>query len=272
MCAPAAIGIAQAGVGIAGAFGQHSAQQAQYKNAKQQAEMARRQTIVNAKHRDAQDVDQWNGVLEQWAAKKSQYQEQLYSNRDAAGRAFANASMQEEKMFRDFVANSANVRLQEMQAKSGGLGQRGKTADRLNSMASARAGEAIATARDNLLYGMDNIKYMKGQVVDEWDAANREGWRQVSIAPRPSMRSRGATILPSDPPAPSNAGLITGIGSSLLGGMKAYNGLMPPGQGLFGGGGNTQSLQIGSQPAGFPAFSMPSWGVGLSPNIIGNMP
>lgn len=268
MCAPAAIGIAQAGVGIAGAAGQHSAQQAQYAHAKQQAEIQRKQMIINAKHRDAQDADRWAGELEIWQAKKSQYAEQQYANRDAAGKAYAAASMQEEKMFRDFVANSANIQLQQLTAKSGGLGQRGKTATRMDNVASARAGEALANARDMLLYGQDNIKEQKYQVVDDWAQANREQWRQVSIAPRPTMRSRGAVFLPGDPPKPSSAGLITGIGSSLLGGMKAYNSLMPPGQGLFGGGGigpNTQSLQI----PGVSGFG--TGGIPLSPNIIGNM-
>ena len=268
MCAPAAIGVAQAGIGIAGAAGQHSAKQAEYAHAKQQAEMQRRQAIVNANHRDAQDVDRWAGELEIWQAKKSQYAKQKHANRDAAGKAYAAASMQEEKMFRDFVANSANIQLKQLTAKSGGLGQRGKTATRLDNVASARAGEALANAKDMLLYGQDNIKEQKYQVVDDWEQANREQWRQVSIAPRPTMRSRSSTFLPGDPPKPSNVGLITGIGSSLLGGMKAYNSLMPPGQGLFGGGGtpgpNLQSIQIpgvsGASPLGFP----------LASNIIGN--
>ena len=66
-------------------------------------------------------------------------------------------------------------------------------------------------------------------------------------------------MLPADPPAPSSAGLITGIGNSLLGGVSAFNKLSPPGQGLFGGGGaNLQGLQIGgANPMG--SMQMPSW-------------
>lgn len=242
MCAPAAIGIAQAGVGIAGAVGQQGAANAQYQAQKQQAEMQRRQMIVNRNHRDAQDVDRWEGELEIWRAKKSHYNEQLYESRDAAGRAFGAASMQEEKLYRDFVASSSNTLLQQLAAKTGAIGARGRTAQRMRAMPAAQAGRALATAKDNLKYGMENIDYQKNEVVEQWQNDNRQNWKQVSIAPRPTMRSSGATFLPGDPPKPSNVGMITGIASSLLGGMKAFNSLSPPGQGLFGGGGATPNI------------------------------
>ena len=259
MCAPAAIGVAQAGVGIAGAFGQHSAQQQQHAAAKQAAEIQRQQMIENANYSDAMDEHKWLNTQELWAAKKSQYNEGLANNRDAAAKAYGVASMQEEKLFRDFVANSANIQLQQMSAKSGGLGQRGNTANRLNALPAARAGEALATARDNLLYGQENIRYQTNDVRDQWEDTNRKMWREVSIAPQPSMRGRGRTMLPADPPAPSSAGLVTGIGSSLLSGVSAFNQLSPPGQGLFGGGGgNLQGLQIGA-PSPMGSMQMPSW-------------
>ena len=227
MCAPV-LGVLSAASGVMGAFGQHSSQQAQYAASKQAVEMQRRQNIINAKHKDAQDWDRWLGELEIQDAKESQYSEQLYSNRDAAGNAYANASMQEEKLFRDFVSNSANIQLQQLAGKTPGLGQRGGTARRLNSMSKARAGEALATARDNVMYGMDNINYQKNQVSEQWAQRNRENWRAVSIAPRPTMRSRGAVMQPADPPKPSSMGLITGIGEALMGGFQTFQKLKPP--------------------------------------------
>lgn len=248
------------GVGLAGAFGQNQAQQAQHAAAKQHAKMQRRQIIADRNHRDAQDVDQWLGQQRVWQAKKSNYQEQTYSARDGAAKAFGAASMAEEKLFRDFVLQSNNISLQQLAAKSGGLGQRGGTADRMNSMPSRQAGEALAALRDNHKYSMETINYQKNQVVDDWAATNRNNWKEVSIAPQPGMRSSGSTFLPGDPAKPSNVGLITGIGEALMGGMQTFNKLSPPGQGLFGGGGspNFSQLQIPtmSQPSTFNAGTL----------------
>ena len=265
MCAPAAVGIAQAGVGIMGAMGQNSAQNAQYAASKQQAEMQRRQMIINRKHQDATDVDKWIGEQAVWDAKKSHYSEQLYEGRDAAGRAFGAASAQEQKLFRDFSSSTAASTLKMHMAKSAGLGQRGKTAGRLNAMAKARQGEEQSMLLDNLMYGQDNIKAQKHQVVDEWADSNRQNWKAVSIAPRPTMRSSSATMLPGDPVKPSNTGMMVGIGESILGGIGAFNKLSPPGQGLFGGGGAAPT------PGPF-APTTPSYmsQLGIGANLYGN--
>ena len=249
------------GVGIAGAMGQNQAQQAQYAASKQHAKMQRRQIIADRNHRDAQDIDQWLGQQRVWQAKKSNYEEQRYSAREGAEKAFGAASMAEEKLFRDFVLQSNNISLQQLAAKSGGLGQRGGTADRLNSMPARQAGEALASLRDNHKYSMESIDYQRNQVVDDWAATNRNNWKEVSIAPTPGMRSSGSTFLPGDPAKPSNVGLITGIGEAFVSGIKTMNGQLPPGQGLFGGGGsptNFSQLQIPtmSQPSTFNAGTL----------------
>ena len=247
MCAPV-LGVLSAASGAMGAFGQHSSQQAQYAASKQAVEMQRRQNIINAKHKDAQDWDRYLGERQIQAAKESQYSEQLYSNRDAAGSAYANASMQEEKLFRDFVSNSANIQLQQLAGKTPGLGQRGGTARRLNSMSKARAGEALATGRDNVMYGMDNIDYQKNQVSEQWAQRNRENWRAVSIAPNPTMRSRGAVMQPADPPKPSSMGLVAGLGEALIGGFKTFQGLKAP---PAGGTPNLNTLRTPGAYGGF---------------------
>ena len=270
MCAPAAaVGVAQAGVGIMGAVGQNNAQQSQYAASKQQAEMQRQQMIANRKHQDATDEDKWVGEQAGWDAKKSHYSEQLYEGRDAAGRAFGAASAQEQKLFRDFSSSTAASTLKMHMAKNAGLGQRGKTAGRLGAMAKARQGEEQAMLLDNLMYGQDNIKAQKHQVIDEWAQSNRQNWKAVSIAPRAGMRSSAGTFLPGDPVKPSNTGLITGIGQSVLGGISAGQSLMPPGQGLFGGGGTPA-------PAAGPGLFAPATPsymsqLGIGTNLYGNL-
>ena len=116
---------------------------------------------------------------------------------------------------------------------------------------------------DNLMYGQDNIKAQKHQVIDEWAQSNRQNWKAVSIQPRPGMRSSAATFLPGDPVKPSNTGMMVGIGESILGGLSAFNKLSPPGQGLFGGG--------GAAPTPF-APTTPSYmsQLGIGANLYGN--
>ena len=246
MCAPAAIGIAQDGVGVMGAMGQHSQAQAQHKYQMQVAEMQRRQQITNHNHRVAQHYEKWEDTKEIWRAQQSNYQEQLYENRDAAGKAYGVASMQEEKAFRDFVSNSASVRLQQMAAKTGALGQRGRTAQRMMMAPGQKAGLAMATAKDNLLYSLDNINYQRNQVGEEWQDKNRADWKKVSIAPKPTL-GPPATFLQGDPPAPGNAGLITGIGEAVVGGLSGFMKSTPqaPAPPNLGG------LSIGSSSAGY---------------------
>ena len=266
MCAPAAaIGVAQAGVGIMGAVGENNAQQAQYAASKKQAEAQRNQMIINRNHQDATDVHKWMGEQEVWEAKKSHYSEQLYEGRDAAGRAFGAASAQEQKLFRDFSSSTAASTLKMHMAKNAGLGQRGKTAGRLGAMAQARHGEEQAMLLDNLMYGQDNIKAQKHQVVDEWADGNRQNWKAVSIAPRASMRTSAATLLPGDPAKPSNTGLMTGIASSVLSGISAGAGLMPPGAG------GTPAPTPGPG-AGLFAPTTPSYlsQLGIGANLYGN--
>lgn len=118
---------------------------------------------------------------------------------------------------------------------------------------------------DNLMYGQDNIKAQKHQVVDEWAQSNRQNWKAVSIAPRPSMRTSAATLLPGDPVKPSNTGLMTGIASSVLSGISAGQGLMPP------GGGGAPAPGPGAGPGLF-APNTPSYmsQLGIGANLYGN--
>ena len=227
MCAPAALGVAQAGVGIMGAIGgqQSAAASAAAQNAQISAQNT--QNKINYKYRNAQQTNEWTNTQEQWRAKKSQYSEQLYENRDSIGKAYGAASMANEKLYRDFLGQSQSVRIQQLAAATGTGETRGKTANRLSKLPAAQAGMQMAAARDNLKYAQDNINFSMHEARDQYAKQNRENWRAVSIAPKPGMRAP-ALMQQAGVAGPSGLGMMAGIGSALLSGYDTYKGLSAP--------------------------------------------
>jgi len=238
MCAPAALGVAQAGVGIMGAIGGQNSAQAQADAQNAQIAAQNKQNKINYKYRNAQQTNEWANTNEEWLAKKSQYSEQMHNNRDAVGKAYASSSMANEKLFRDFVGQSASIRMQELAASTGTGETRGRTAEMMSKLPGRAAGMQLAMARDNMKYQQDNIKYAVHEAHDQYAMKNRENWRAVSIAPKPGMRPP-ALMQQAGVAGPGSMGMMAGIGGALLGGMKTFNSLKPPGGtpwGGFGGG------------------------------------
>ena len=242
MCAPAALGVAQAGVGIMGAIGGHSSAQRQAAAQNAQISAQNKQNKINYRYRNAQQTNEWANTMEEWQAKKSQYSEQKHNNRDAIGKAYGAASMANEKLYRDFLGQSASIRMQELAASTGTGETRGRTANMMSKLPSRQAGMALAQARDNMKYQQDNIKFSVHEAHDQYAKQNRENWRAVSIAPKPGMRAP-ALQQQAGVAGPSGLGLMSGIGGALLGGFQQMNALRPPTGTPWGGfGGGTGSL------------------------------
>lgn len=234
MCAPAALGVAQAGVGIMGAIGgqQSAAASAAAQNAQISAQ--NKQNKINYKYRNAQQTNEWTNTEEMWRAKKSQYSEQMYENRDSIGKAYGAASMANEKLYRDFLGQSQSVRIQQLAASTGTGETRGRTANRLSKLPEAQAGMQMAAAYDNLKYAQDNINFSMHEARDQYAKQNRENWRAVSIAPKPGMRAP-ALQQQAGVAGPSGLGMMAGIGSAILGGVEAFKPLTPPSGNPWGG-------------------------------------
>ena len=257
MCAPAALGVAQAGVGIMGAIGGQSS--AARSAAAQNAQIAaqNKQNKINYKFRNAQQTDEWANTNEEWLAKKSQYSEQKHNNRDAIGKAYGAASMANEKLFRDFVGQSTSIRMQELAASTGTGETRGRTAEFMSKLPSRAAGMQLAMARDNVKYQQDNIKHSVHEAHDQYAMKNRENWRAVSIAPKPGMRPP-ALMQQAGVAGPGSMGMMAGIGGALLSGFQTMNSLKPPGGTPWGGGGGGSGLgnSIGSFGGGTALSSL----------------
>jgi len=248
MCAPAALGVAQAGVGIMGAIGGQNSAQAQADAQNAQISAQNKQNKINYMYRNAQQTNEWANTMEEWQAKKSQYSEQKHNNRDAIGKAYGAASMANEKLYRDFVGQSASIRMQELAASTGTGETRGRTANMMSKLPGRQAGMALAQARDNMKYQQDNIRFSVHEAHDQYAKQNRENWRAVSIAPKPGMRAP-ALQQQAGVAGPGSMGLLSGIGGALLNGYQTYQGQLPPSGtpwGGFGGGGSLTGNSISS--------------------------
>ena len=241
MCAPAALGVAQAGVGIMGAIGGQSQAQAQADAQNAQITAQNKQNEINYKYRNAQQTNNWANTQEEWAAKKSQYSEQMYANRNSIGKAYGAASMANERLYRDFLGQSQSIRMQQLAASTGTGETRGKTANRLSKLPGATAGMQMAAARDNMKYAQENINFSMHEARDEYSKQNRENWRAVSIAPKPGMRAP-ALMQQAGVAGPGSMGMMAGIGSALLSGMSTFNSLKPPTGNPWGGPGGGGSI------------------------------
>ena len=234
MCAPAALGVAQAGVGIMGAIGGQSQAQAQADAQNAQITAQNKQNEINYKYRNAQQTNNWANTQEEWLAKKSQYSEQMYENRDSIGKAYGAASMANDKLYRDFIGGSTSARMQALAASTGTGETRGRTADRLAKLPAAQAGVQVAQMRDNVRLSQENIKYSMHEARDQYAKQNRENWRAVSIAPKPGMRAP-ALQQQAGVAGPGSMGMLAGIGGALLSGYKTYQGQLPPTGNPWGG-------------------------------------
>ena len=263
MCAPAALGVAQAGVGIMGAIGGQQSASASAAAQNAQISAQNTQNKINYKYRNAQQTNEWTNTQEQWRAKKSQYSEQLYENRDSIGKAYGAASMANEKLYRDFLGQSQSIRMQQLAASTGTGETRGKTANRLSKLPEAQAGMQMAAARDNMKYAQDNINFSMHEARDQYAKQNRENWRAVSIAPKPGMRAP-ALQQQAGVAGPGSMGMLAGIGGALLGGMNTFNSLKAPTGNPWGGpgGGVTPSANLGALSIGQAASTFTPGSIG----------
>jgi hypothetical protein len=233
----AVLGIAKAGMGIAGAIGGHN-------NAMAEAKAKNEAMMKEYKYRLQIRDKKWKDELQIYATKLGQYDLQMKAADRAASRAYGVEQYNQSERIKK--AAFSTQQLNRALAKSGGAaaaaGKSGRTAQRLDldiENTFARNQNMIAA---NLMSAEEVSSMNALNIQDQLQSAQNQAYGNVAIAPTTPME----LLEPTQYSGPSSAGMALGIGNSILGGIGSIAGNMAPDPGnMFGGGGG-----------GFGGFSM----------------
>lgn len=213
------MGVAQMGMGIAGAIGGHSSQVAQ---ARAQNEAMMRQYKYQLQIRDKRYKDE----QQIYATKLGMYDLKMKAADRAASRAYG--IEQYNQVSRIKQAAFQGLDLNRALAKSGGAaaaaGKSGRSATRLDADIEsnfARNQEMIAY---NLLAAEEARDYRELGIQDQFQGYRNQAFADVAIAPTIPLELPE----PVQNAGPSSAGMMLGIGNSILSGIGSISSNMAP--------------------------------------------
>jgi hypothetical protein len=203
---------AQAGMGIAKAFSGHS-------DATARARAINQQRVQQYRNQLALRDYNWKRDSGVYAQRVGQYNQQLGENQAAYNLATGDVQQQLNETFRQAQVGQFQ-RAQQLAAKGGAGAASGRTGSGLrsdlNPISQYMQGQGMMM--DNLLRARYGAQRQNLGFRNQLISANRRAYAPVSIAP----------MMPLDVPkpiqqaGPGSAGLMLGIGSSLLSGVSTY--------------------------------------------------
>ena len=213
------MGIATAGVGALGAYGQYQSQQ-------DAARAANQGRINNYKYQLQVRENNWMRAKSDWENDKINYEETVADNSFAAQEGYARAQRQLNEQFKAaaFSEQGDMIKLLESQGQMAASGRAGKSAQRLDDSMVAAWGRNNATKAASLASSKEGYQQ---QVEDIWRQqrdANESAFDEVAFAPQPDM----APQKPMMEKGPSKLGLVTGIAQAGMGGFSTYQSLKAP--------------------------------------------
>ena len=218
MAIGAILGIAQAGIGIMGAFGDGGAA----------AENRYRKTVYK------QQIKEWQRKnlesVARYNNKKAMFQEQVALNDEGATRANSAQQRQLNQAFGQNKLREQGAAIQQAQAL-GRVNARevsGNSQNRLRGSTLAAFGRNQAIRQQNLMNATQETDIGMRNINRQLNLANREAYSQVRCAPTFSS----APVAPMMTQGPSALSKIAGIGSSLMTGIGTASELTAPGQGI----------------------------------------
>ena len=236
-------------MGIMGAIGGHNSQVAQ---ARAQNEAMMRQYKYQLQIRDKRYKDE----QQLYATKRGMYDLQMKAADRAASRAYGIEQYNQSQRLKQ--AAFQGLRLDRALAKSGGAaaaaGKSGRSAQRLDTdveNAFVRNQNMIA---QNLLTAEEGRQYREIGISDRLQGQRNQAYANVAIAPTVPLELPE----PTQATGPSSAGMMLGIGNSILKGVGSFMGNMAPDPGnMFGGGGGTGGFNY-TMPTAPVNYSAPS--------------
>lgn len=221
-------GALSAGTGIFSAISGHNQATAQAR-AQNRAKMQQYKQQLRIQRKN------WEDTRQLYATKLGQHSQNMMAADRAASRAYGVEDLKQSQRIKK--AAFASQKLDLALAKSGGAaaaaGKSGRSAERSdrNIESAFVRNQAMLTA--NLLEGDIASDYRRMGIQDQLQSARNRSYSQVAIAPMKPMQLKAPTQLDG----PGKAGLMMGIGKSVLGGVMTGMKGIAPNIGDMGGGG-----------------------------------
>jgi hypothetical protein len=236
MCEPTIIvGAATAVMGGLQSIAGYQQQQAQYAYQQQAQQYQYQVEQANATAR-------YNQEMAAYHASQEAYQAQLEANDAAANRAYQYEQLKLKGEY-DKARQQASQLLMDSLKKRGqvlALGRTGGVNEYLASDAEREYGRDLAALGTNLGYARDAYSLEQERLFLEAKSANAMAASRRMIEP-----IKGFVAQPYSGPAPSAAGMVLGIGQSILGGVTTGMSLAAP---SAGAGAASDAAKVGSRP------------------------
>jgi len=219
MCEPTIIvGAATAVMGGLQSIAGYQQQQAQYQYQQQAAQYQYQVAEANA-------TAQYNQEMAAYHASQEAYQAQLDANSAAANRAYQYEQLQLKGEYDKARQQAAQLMVDKLKAQGATLatGRTGKSVALLVSDAEREYGRDLSALGTNLGYARDAYTLQQEQNFLEAKSANAAAAARRMIQP-----VKGIVAKPMAGPAPSAAGMVLGIGQSILGGVTTGMSLAAP--------------------------------------------
>lgn len=222
MCEPTIIvGAATAVMGGLQSIAGYQQQQAQYQYQQQAAQYQYQVEEANATAR-------YNQEMAAYHASQEAYNAQLEANSAAANRAYQYEQLQLKGEYDKARQQAAQLMVDKLKAQGAVLatGRTGKSIALLASDAEREYGRDLSALGTNLGYVRDAYSLQTEQTFLEAKSANAAAAAQRMVQP-----IKGFVAQPYSGPAPSAAGMVLGIGQSILGGVSTGMSLAAPAAG-----------------------------------------
>jgi hypothetical protein len=216
--APIAIGVASAGLGAMQSIAGYQQQQAQYQYQQQAAQYQYQVEQANATAR-------YNQEMAAYEASNKAYEAQIASNAAAANRAYQYEQLQLKGEYDKARQQAQQLMIDKLKAQGQVLssGRTGKSITLLASDAEREYGRDLAALGTNLGYAQDAYALQNEQNFLDAKSANAQAAANRMIQP-----VKGIVAAPMAGPPPSAAGMVFGIGQSILGGVQTGMALSSP--------------------------------------------
>lgn len=248
MCEPTIIiGAATAVMGGLQSIAGYQQQQAQYQYQQQAAQYQYQVEQANATAR-------YNQEMAAYHASQEAYNSQIEANAAAANRAYQYEQLQLKGEY-DRASQQAQQLMIDKIKKQGqvlAVGRTGKSVEVLASDAERDYGRDLAALGTNLGYARDAYSLQAEQIYLDAKSANAMAASRRMIEP-----IKGFVAQPYSGPAPSAAGMVLGIGQSILGGVTTGISLAAPAAGAGNAAGSGVTLPSSTNVSFADAMKMP---------------